>query len=107
MAMEIIAALSFNRSDLSLTVLEPNGQSFPLFLLEGNTFIMPLFIAIVATDSIVEEYRSGTMKKILLLPLNRMDSLHAKLASLIVIIVYLMIFQIITAYCLGDRKSVV
>ncbi|OZB96568.1 ABC transporter permease [Paenibacillus sp. XY044] len=100
-AVEISALFQFHWEAAGYTGMGPNGQSFPLLVLNGSSLFIPVFIAVMAADSIAEEYRSGTLKKILLCPIRRMDLLHAKIASLLIVAAMLLLFLILSSYMTG------
>ena len=78
-----------------------NGQSFPLALLEGISFIMVVFIAVFIADIWIDEYRVGTFKLMLLRPVSRITLLNAKIISLMTCSAILMCFTIAFAYVVG------
>lgn len=100
-AVEISAVFRFHREAAGFTGFGPNGQSFPLIVLHNSTFYIPILIAILAADSIAEEYRSGNLKKSLLYPVSRMDLLHAKIVSMFAVVAVLLIFLVFSSYIVG------
>lgn len=100
-AVEIAAVFQYGQGGTGLAAAQPNGQSFPLLLLNTGTLFIPIFIAILAADSIAEEYRGGTLKTVLLCPIDRVELLLAKIASLFVTAAALHIFLLLSAYTVG------
>lgn len=78
-----------------------NGQLFPLKVLNGMYTLVVLFISLILTDMITEEYRNGTFTLILLRPVTRFKFLFSKLAALIVAIMTLQVFTLIMSYIFG------
>ena len=78
-----------------------NGQSFPLEMIENNTIIMVMFIAVLAADMLAEEYRNGNYKPVLLRPVSRIQFVGAKAAALLASITAIVCFTVITSYMLG------
>lgn len=100
-ALEISAVFQFQREAAGISGIGPNGQSFPLLVLNSSSLLIPVFIAILAADSIAEEYRTGTLKRALLCPIRRTDLLHAKIASMLIIAALLLLFLIFSSYVTG------
>ncbi|MEF3305682.1 ABC transporter permease [Paenibacillus sp. GYB003] len=100
-AVEISAVFQIYRKAAGFTGFGPNGQSFPLTVLQNSTFFIPILIAILAADSIAEEYRSGNLKKALLCPVSRMDLLHAKIVSMFTVVAVLLVFLVLSSYVIG------
>ncbi|WP_158289507.1 ABC transporter permease [Paenibacillus flagellatus] len=100
-AAEISAVFQIYREAAGFTGFGPNGQSFPLNVLLNGTFFIPILIAILAAESIAEEYRSGNLKKALLCPVSRMDLLHAKIVSMVTVVAVLLIFLVLSSYVIG------
>jgi len=100
-AAEIAAVVQHRRGGADGAVAEANGQSFPFLLLDGSAIFFPIFIALLAADSIADEYRSGTLKQTLLCPIGRIALLNAKVASLAVLIAALLVYAIVSSYAVG------
>lgn len=98
---ELSAVFQLYREAADFTGFGPNGQSFPLIVLHTSTFFIPILIAILAADSIAEEYRSGTLKQALLSPVSRLDLLHAKIVSMFTVVALLLLFLVISSYVVG------
>lgn len=80
---------------------EPGGQSFPLHMIGAQSFVMALFAAVLAADLMAEEFRSGTLKLILLRPVDRRRIVAAKATALVAAVAALTGFSAAAAYVTG------
>lgn len=80
-----------------------NGQSIPLAMFDGITssIILPVFIIILITDMVTDEYAEGTLKLPLLRQVGRYELLSSKLGALAVILMLMLLLMLIMGYGLG------
>lgn len=96
--IKIFQSLSQPRDTLALAW---NGQSFPLEVIGSQSIVMAMFIAVLAADLAADEYRNGTMKLILLRPVDRSRLVAAKAVALLAAIAALVCFSVMAAYVAG------
>lgn len=90
---------TFAGNDQFLRLL--NGQSFPLEIIRSSPLIMVIFISVLVSDMIADEYKKGTFKLVLLRPVSRIQFISAKIIALLVLIISLVCFAIISSYAIG------
>ncbi|WP_070119342.1 ABC transporter permease subunit [Bacillus marinisedimentorum] len=79
------------------------GQNLPMYMLTTHVMILlPLFAIIIITDMITDEYVSGTLKLSLLHPVSRASLLTAKIISLFISLLFLLLYAAFFAYLLGS-----
>ncbi|RSK28593.1 hypothetical protein EJF36_17920 [Bacillus sp. HMF5848] len=79
-----------------------NGPNLPVYMLSTIVnYVLPFFIIFVATEMISHEYSSGTLKLSLLAPVKRSSLLVAKLSSLAILILSLLIFSYVMSVGIG------
>jgi len=98
MALAIEVAVALQRKFGSVA---PNGQNFPLQLMDNLPYVFATFAVVFIADSWVDEYRSGAIKLPLLRPVNRTMLLNAKVISFLVCAAVLMGFTLLSAYVIG------
>ena len=101
LAVQVITVFQYYFSESGELLSLLNGQSFPLEVIRGIPLIMVIFIAVLVSDMIVDEYRKGTLKLVLLRPVSRAKLITAKALALLVIITSLVCFTIVTSYIIG------
>lgn len=103
-AMALISAIHL--IPVILSFMSPykiqDGQSYPLFFFGFIVyFVLPIFIPMVVADMIAEEYSSGTLSLTLIQPISRGELLLAKILSLYLTIIAVLIYALISAYLIG------
>jgi ABC-2 type transport system permease protein len=79
-----------------------DGQTYPLFFLGTMTsLVLPIFISIITADSFTEEYVSGSLSTILIHPVTRFQVLTAKVISLYMATVFVLLYTMFLAYAAG------
>jgi len=97
--MTLISALVFKFAEIDIII---SAQSFPLEALKMNIdMLLPIFITILIADMITDEYRAGTLKLPLIHPVSRKKLLNAKILTLIIASIILLLFLLIISYILG------
>jgi ABC-2 type transport system permease protein len=78
------------------------GQTYPLFL-HGLTvsWVIPIFIAVLISDMFTEEYVNGTLTLSLIHPVTRSEMIAAKAVSVLILILFLLVFTMFLAYVIG------
>jgi ABC-type transport system involved in multi-copper enzyme maturation permease subunit len=101
LSVQVIGILPFVTDQSGSTSHSINGQSLPLEFLHTLPQLMMIFLIIYLCDIIVDEYRSGTFKLVLLRPVSRLAVLHSKIISLLLAILFVTGFAVLSAYILG------
>ncbi len=97
--MTLITSLVYKYVDMEIVI---TAQQFPLDILKLNLeMLIPIFSAILISDIITDEYRSGTLKLPLIHPVSRIKLLNAKIITILVILIVLSIFSLVISYVLG------
>lgn len=80
-----------------------DGQTYPLFFLGAvASLILPIFISIITADMFTEEYVSGNLSSILIHPVSRVKLLSAKVVTLYIIILIILMFTLLFSYATGS-----
>jgi len=82
-------------------IVTPNGQSLPLALINSMAQFMTIFIPVYVADLITGDIKAGTFKLTLLRPVGRIEWLNAKIASLFVFILVLVVLSLAAEYAIG------
>lgn len=77
------------------------GQMFPIGNLSGIVQMFAIFAIIMIAEMITEEYITGTLKLSLLHPVTRGQFIIAKVCSLWIATVILLLFTMIASYIIG------
>lgn len=101
LSVQITSILPFITTQSKSTLHSINGQSFPLAFLNTFPKLMIIFLIIYLCDTIVDEYKNGTFKLVLLRPVSRLEVLHAKTISLLISITVLTGFAVLSSYIVG------
>ena len=78
-----------------------NWASFPLLALPGTVLFLVLFTIFLATDLVASEYEKGILKLPIMINGKRKKLIKAKLLSLIIWIILLVVFDIGSSYIVG------
>jgi ABC-2 type transport system permease protein len=88
--------------DQIISYVKDNAQNFPLIFLDGvSSFILPIFVIILISDMITDEYAEGTLKLTLLRQISRKKLLISKVLALTIILAVLFFFMVILGYIIG------
>ncbi|WP_459501393.1 ABC transporter permease subunit [Bacillus sp. C1] len=80
-----------------------NGFSASVITLDGiSSFLLVVYIIVLAASSITDEYRDGTLKLPLLQGMKRNSLILSKLVALSVIIVFFLVFNFIVSTISGS-----
>ena len=98
----LIVQLLFGIVPLILRVFNDAGQTYPLFL-HGLTvsWIIPIYITVLAADMITDEYANGTLTLSLVHPVTRGELLAAKTLSLFTLTFIILIATLAIGYAAG------
>ena len=78
-----------------------NWASFPLLAVPGTVLFLVLFTIFLATDLVASEYEKGILKLPIMINGKRKKLIKAKLLSLIIWIILLVVFDIGSSYIVG------
>lgn len=78
-----------------------NWASFPLLAVPGTVLFLVLFTIFLATDLVASEYEKGILKLPIMVNGERKKLIKAKLLSLIIWIILLVVFDIGSSYIVG------
>ena len=78
-----------------------NWESFPLLAVPGTVLFLVLFTIFLATDLVASEYEKGILKLPIMINGKRKKLIKAKLLSLIIWIILLVVFDIGSSYIVG------
>lgn len=79
-----------------------DGQTYPLFLY-GLTvsWVMPIFIIVLVSDMVAEDYVNGTLANSLIHPVTRGEVYAGKAVSMLAITLSLLVYTMILGYIIG------
>jgi ABC-2 type transport system permease protein len=102
----MLAVLLVNLLPVLLTLLvrmkTMDGQSYPSTLWGFTVaWIIPLFLVILASEMLTEEYASGTLSLSLIHPVSRFQLFAAKALALLLFILFASLFALLLGYALG------
>ncbi len=86
--------------DLSFKILI-NGQSYPFLFLEQLIDLIPILLIILLGGLISDEYRDGTLKLVLIRPINRGEVLISKFVVMVTSVLVYMMIALVSSYIFG------
>lgn len=97
--MTILPAFIFRFAE---TDIDMTGQMFPVENMTMNLgMLIPIFLSILISDMITEEYINGTLKIPLIHPVSRKKLFNGKLLALLIATTTLVLFSLIISYGSG------
>ena len=94
--------MSKSNNEGALTIFSNiNGQNFPIVMLDGLSTIVVIYIVILLADIITDEYKNGTLKLVILRPVNRTKLMISKIAALLIGVFTLLMFTMVVSYIVG------
>jgi ABC-2 type transport system permease protein len=87
--------------DIKAAFANMNGQTMPLTMLGGLSTILVIFITILLSDIMTDEYKTGTLKLSLIRPVSRIKLLISKMFSVLIGSAVLLLFTMIISYIFG------
>jgi len=79
-----------------------DGQTYPLFFFGiTTTLILPIFLTIIISEMITEEYLTGTLSISLIHPVSRHKMIAAKTLTVVLTILLSLTFTMLLAYFIG------
>jgi ABC-2 type transport system permease protein len=79
-----------------------DGQSYPSTLFGFTvSWILPLFLVVIITEMITEEYMGGTLSLSLVHPVSRFQLYTAKALSLLIFIAVAVLYSLLVGYGIG------
>lgn len=100
-AVQLVNVLQQRPNTGEQTSLIFNGQSYPLNALAESSLFITVFLAVYIAETIVEEYKRGTFKLVLLRPVSRIQFMSAKSIGILVSICSMVIITVLIAYGTG------
>ncbi|MFD1413601.1 ABC transporter permease [Oceanobacillus jeddahense] len=100
-AVQLVSVWQYQSSNREQVSHLLNGQSYPLAALAESSLFITMFMAVFIAETIVEEYKRGTFKLVLLRPVSRTQFIFAKSVSVLACICFMVAFTILTAYGIG------
>ena len=78
-----------------------NGQNMPFMVLGSIGIVIVVFLVILITESVTDEYKHGNIKNDLLCPISRNQLIVSKILAVFVSLEFVLIFTMIISYLLG------